>query len=98
MFIARGMHQKHQSPGGATCPICLNHGFKADSAEDTDKQTEAVITRWGRIALAPEGRHVYSTRHAPNTLKPQRGDMSHLSESRIKSGFKAKQGRARSRI
>ena len=40
MFIARGMHQKHQSPGGATCPICLNHGFKADSAEDTDKQTE----------------------------------------------------------
>ena len=24
--------------------------------------------------LAPEGRHVYSTRHTPNTLKPQRGD------------------------
>ena len=27
------------------------------------------------VHLAPEGRHVYSTRHAPNTLKPQRGDM-----------------------
>ena len=28
------------------------------------------------LHLAPEGRHVYSTRHTPNTLKPQRGDMS----------------------
>ena len=34
--------------------------------------------------LAPAGRHVYSTRHAPNTLKPQRGDRCSLSESQIR--------------
>ena len=33
--------------------------------------------------LAPEGQHVYSTRHTPNTLKPQRGDRCALSQSRI---------------
>ena len=27
-----------------------------------------------QITKAPEGRQVYSTRHAPNTTKPQRGD------------------------
>ena len=36
------------------------------------------------LHLAPEGRHVYSTRHAPHTLKPQRGGMCSLSESQIK--------------
>ena len=27
MFIARDIHQTHQSPRGATYPICLNHGL-----------------------------------------------------------------------
>ena len=42
-----------------------------------------IARRRERLYLAPAGRHVYSTRHAPNTLKPQRGDISYLSESRI---------------
>ena len=36
--------------------------------------------------LAPAGRHVYSTRHAPNTLKPQRGDRSHQDTGGTKIG------------
>ena len=27
MSIARGIHQTHKSPSGATYPICLNHGL-----------------------------------------------------------------------
>ena len=81
MFIERGMHQKHKSPRGATGTICLNHGLKRIQSK-TRKDTLPH--------LAPEGRHVYSTRHAPKTQKPQRGDRSHLSQSQIQSGFKAK--------
>ena len=36
------------------------------------------------VYLAPAGRHVYRTRHAPNTTKPQRGDMCALSQSQIR--------------
>ena len=42
-----------------------------------------IARRRERLYLAPAGRYVYSTRHAPN-LKPQRGDMSYLSESQIR--------------
>ena len=65
MFIARGMHQIHKSPRGATGALCLNRGLK---------RIERIARRRERLYLAPEGRHVYSTRHAPNTTKPQRGD------------------------
>ena len=48
------------------------------------KERKAEQNKKGTLPyLAPEGRHVYSTQHAPKTLKPQRGGMSHLSESRI---------------
>ena len=49
----------------------------------SESQIGRIARRRERLYLAPAGRYVYSTRHAPNTLKPQRGGMWHLSESRI---------------
>ena len=122
------------SPRGATCALCLNHGFgglngggnvclslqrsdmsiaarHVQSQRSRGAQCGIVAHRgtrrgWvtqpigrGNLAptiadisvtgdsilhLAPEGRHVYSTRHAPNIPKPQRGDMCSLSQSRIR--------------
>ena len=62
MFIARGMHQIQQSPRGATVPICLNRGLDGFSGRHGERE---------RVYLAPAGRHVYRTRHAPNTQSPR---------------------------
>ena len=134
MFIENAAYTNILSPRGATCALCLNHGFgglngggnvclslqrsdmsiaarHVQSPRSRGAQCGIVAHRgtrrgWvtqpigrGNLAptiadisvtgdsilhLAPEGRHVYSTRHAPNIPKPQRGDMCSLSQSRIR--------------
>ena len=60
--------------------------YAGNGRRDTRKQGKQDNGKAGKRGhLAPEGRHVYSTRHAPKTPKPQRGDRYHLSQSRIKT-------------
>ena len=75
MFIARTAYTNILSPRGATGALCLNHRLI---------RIERIERRRDRLHLAPEGRYVYRKRHAPNTLKPQRGDRCALSQSPIR--------------
>ena len=55
MFIARSIHQTHQSPRGATGALCLNHGLNGgrnclnqDTQDLQDKGREAEKARDGK--------------------------------------------------
>ena len=134
MFIENATHQISQSPRGATCALCLNHGFgglngggnvclslqRSDmsiAARHVQSQRsrgaqcgiiahrgtrrgwlpqpagrgnlaptigDASVTGDSILPLAPAGRHVYRKRGIHKYLKPQRGDMCALSQSRIR--------------
>ena len=65
MFIARGIHQIHPSPRGATYHTGIREElFNARTAK-RQRPKETLMH------LAPEGRHVYSTRHTQNTQSPR---------------------------
>ena len=81
MFIARSMHQIPQSPRGATgvsvahCETRRGWVPQPIGRGDLAPTMRAGHRIWVLLMyLAPEGRHVYSTRHTPNTTKPQSGD------------------------